>query len=134
MIRTVQGYGIMITSQWGRPLKGFEKLYHLIHHHYHYQSYLENYSQDPDFPEYDPEEDYDHKADMMYSKWLFLCPTAEQDQLALGFETSISKNTDFKALDEQWHELMKALPEEIAKEVKELGLDEPDIVEMSGKC
>jgi hypothetical protein len=42
MIRTVTGYGIELTGEFGSALEGCEKLVNLIHQHYHHKVYLES--------------------------------------------------------------------------------------------
>jgi hypothetical protein len=134
MIRTVTGYGIDLTQEFGDPFPGYEKLVNLIHRHYHHKIYVEYYSQNPKYPKYEPQGDYDYLGWLIESPWLCVCPGGGQWQIALGFETVISRKTNFDELDEQWHELMQQLPEKIAKEVQALGLNTPDVIEMSGKC
>lgn len=131
MIITITGYGIELTEKFGRAKREFSTLVNLIHHYYQNQSKLEFYANSD---EYNPDEDDDDMSLLQFSSWLFTCPSAEKDQIALGFEVKITKETDFKALEKRWNELLNNLPKEISDEVKRLKLVQADIVQMSGKC
>lgn len=62
--------------------------------------------------------------------WIASFPSAESDQLVLGFSAFIHKGTDFKALDKEWHALMETVPESIKALIGDIG--EPDVVVVSG--
>jgi hypothetical protein len=69
-----------------------------------------------------------------YPEWITDCPSVEQTQLVLGFSASMSKKTDFAALDKQWYEMMEKLPQKYKDLLSKIDLPEPDIQKMSGEC
>lgn len=130
MIKQVTAYGIMLTTEFGQAKKEYHSLVALIYQHF-YQKSKEYY--------YDNSEDYNSDNDDNYVEllddcpWLCICPSSGRDQLVLGFEIEINKYTQFNALDEKWINLIKTLPEQILNIVHSLGLNEPNVVQMSGK-
>jgi hypothetical protein len=103
MIVHVVAYGIMITDEFGSPK--YASLVKAV------RAYLEKVGE-PD--------------------WICTCPSAEEDQLVLGFSIHVHKEIDFKNVDKKWHDVMEHIPENIKILMKEL--PEPNVEVMSGHC
>lgn len=105
MVGHTMVYGILITDEFGYPDSDYATLIKAIKNTYGY-----------DYPD-----------------WIASFPSAESRQLALGFETWVTKTTDFKELDAQWKELMATIPEEFKSLIPHFEQLDPDVEMMSGK-
>lgn len=102
-------YGVLLTQDFGDSLdKQFDPLIDLINN--------KKYEED----------DYDYG-----SKWLATCPSAERDQMVLGFEVRFDKNLEMEQVEKKWQELIKTVPEEWKELIKDF--PEPNFHVMSGK-
>jgi hypothetical protein len=94
----VTAYGILITDELGNMLEGVpEEWFNII-----------------------------KKYDSFYTTGITDCPSSENPQLVLGFETHIYKRINFKEMDEKWKEEMSKAPQEVrfvANSLKRLGFD-----------
>jgi hypothetical protein len=94
----VTAYGILITDKLGYPLEGIsEEWFNII-----------------------------KKYDCFYTNGITDCPSNENPQLVLGFETYVTRRVNFKEMDEKWKEEMSKAPQEIrfiANSLKRLGFD-----------
>lgn len=98
-------YGVLMTDEFGGVFNHFEAFVDAVKEQYGYN----------------------------YPEWIASFPSAEDNQLALGFDTWINKTTDFKALDESWKELVNTIPEDLKVLIPDFEQLNPDVEVMSGK-
>jgi hypothetical protein len=129
-IATVTAFGIQITDEFGGYLREYKDLYNAIKE----EAYKKEFKVES-IKGTDAEEDFEDYYSYFDLPYCATCPSAEDNQVVLGFYAeNTGKRTDWKALEEKWHNLIKDTPKHIQDLIKGLIPNpDPDLVEMSGK-
>jgi len=102
-------YGLSVTDEFGHPLYAMQQVFAYIQKHYYDEEYG-GYNEPP---------------------WLVTFPSAEEDQLVIGFDVVINKKTNYEKLDEKWQEILTIMPAPLGEALKTI---EPDVIHLSGHC
>lgn len=93
MIQKVTAYGILITDKWGT----FDDIF--------------------------TEDDISYIKSILFEDDSFIaqCSSAQDQQIVIGFEVEIDKNTDFVELEEKWRKEFSKQPDELKNIIEKVG-------------